>query len=151
MFHKFHIRYNVVFMVGEKRREAGQQVEVRGDAKKPDHHMFVTLKLTLPVAFLAKKSPLRVRMRTTHDKKVLLDNAKYLRDNTSVVDLDPHGSIILVTLICMRIRTKYKSGSASNKNQDPDPHQSDKLDLEPDPDPHQFADDKPKCMEYELM
>jgi hypothetical protein len=28
---------------------------------------------------------------------------------------------------------------------DPDPHQSDKL----DPDPHQFADDKPKCKEYE--
>jgi hypothetical protein len=28
-----------------------------------------------------------------------------------------------------------------------DPHQSDKLG--PDPDPHQFADDKPKCMEYE--
>ncbi len=27
----------------------------------------------------------------------------------------------------------------------PDPHDSDKL----DPDPHQFADDKPKCMEYE--
>jgi hypothetical protein len=28
-------------------------------------------------------------------------------------------------------------------------HKSDKLDPEPDPDPHQFADDKPKCMEYE--
>jgi hypothetical protein len=28
---------------------------------------------------------------------------------------------------------------------DPDPHQSDKL----APDPHQFADDKPKYMEYE--
>jgi hypothetical protein len=26
-----------------------------------------------------------------------------------------------------------------------DPQKSDKL----DPDPHQFADDKPKCMEYE--
>jgi hypothetical protein len=26
-------------------------------------------------------------------------------------------------------------------------HQSDMLD--PDPDPHKFADDKPKCMEYE--
>ncbi len=41
------------------------------------------------------------------------------------------------------------SGSASYTNQDPDlhsdPHQSDKL----DPDPHQFAADKPKCMEYE--
>jgi hypothetical protein len=31
----------------------------------------------------------------------------------------------------------------------PDPHQKDKLDPEPDPDPYQFADDKPKCMEYE--
>jgi hypothetical protein len=30
---------------------------------------------------------------------------------------------------------------------DPDPNQSDKLD--PKPDPHQFADDKPNCMEYE--
>jgi hypothetical protein len=35
------------------------------------------------------------------------------------------------------------------KDLDPDPHprQSDKLD--PDPDSHQFADDKPKCMESE--
>jgi hypothetical protein len=32
-----------------------------------------------------------------------------------------------------------------------DPHQSDQLDPEPDPDPHQFADDKPKCTEYELI
>jgi hypothetical protein len=53
----------------------------------------------------------------------------------------------------MRIRIKKNpytggSGSASNKNQDPDPHQNDKLDPEPDPDMHQFADDKPKCMEY---
>ncbi len=31
----------------------------------------------------------------------------------------------------------------------PDQHQSDKLDEEPDPDGHQFADDKPKCMDYE--
>ncbi len=31
----------------------------------------------------------------------------------------------------------------------PDPHQKDKLDPEPDPDPHLFADDKPKCIEYE--
>ncbi len=30
---------------------------------------------------------------------------------------------------------------------DPDPHQSDKLGT----DPHQFADDRPKCMEYELI
>jgi hypothetical protein len=28
-----------------------------------------------------------------------------------------------------------------------DPHYSDMLD--PEPDPHQFADDKPECMEYE--
>jgi hypothetical protein len=32
---------------------------------------------------------------------------------------------------------KITSGSASNKNQDPDPHQ--------------FADDKPKRMEYKLI
>ncbi len=32
-------------------------------------------------------------------------------------------------------------------NQDPDPHASGKLD--PEPDPHKFADDKPKCIEYE--
>jgi hypothetical protein len=32
----------------------------------------------------------------------------------------------------------------------PDPHQKFfKLDPEMDPDPHQFADVKPKCMEYE--
>ncbi len=47
----------------------------------------------------------------------------------------------------MRIRT------VSNKNQEPDtypdPHQSDKLDPEPDPDPHQFAEETPKCAEYE--
>jgi hypothetical protein len=32
-------------MVGEKRREAGQQVEVRGDAKKPNHHIVNTFRL----------------------------------------------------------------------------------------------------------
>jgi hypothetical protein len=42
-----------------------------------------------------------------------------------------------------------KSGFASNKNQDPDPYHSDNMDPEPDPDSHQFADDKPKWMEYE--
>ncbi len=31
-------------------------------------------------------------------------------------------------------------------NLDPHPHQSDKL----DPDPQQFADDKPKSMEYDI-
>jgi hypothetical protein len=37
------------------------------------------------------------------------------------------------------------SASGSNKNPDPhsDPHKSDKMY------PHQFADDKPKCMDYE--
>ncbi len=30
-----------------------------------------------------------------------------------------------------------------------DPHQSDMLDLETDP--HQFADDKPKCIDYETI
>jgi hypothetical protein len=33
------------------------------------------------------------------------------------------------------------------KRLDSDPHQSDKLDR--DLDPHQFADVRPKCMEYE--
>ncbi len=42
-------------------------------------------------------------------------------------DKDPH-------------QNKYKSGYGSN--QDPDPHQSDELDQ------HQFADDKPKYMDY---
>jgi hypothetical protein len=36
-----------------------------------------------------------------------------------------------------------------NDKLDPDPHQCNKL--ETDPDPHQFADDKPKCMEYEPL
>jgi hypothetical protein len=35
--------------------------------------------------------------------------------------------------------------AASNKHQGLYPHQSDKL----DPDLHQFADDQPKCIEYE--
>jgi hypothetical protein len=39
--------------------------------------------------------------------------------------------------IKIRIRIRIKK--------QPDPHQSDKL----DPDPHHFADDNPKCMEYE--
>jgi hypothetical protein len=42
------------------------------------------------------------------------------------------------------------------KRKDLDPHQSEKLDPDPDqsdkvypdPNPHQFADEKPKCMEY---
>jgi hypothetical protein len=34
-------------------------------------------------------------------------------------------------------------------DQHPDPHLTDKLDQEPNPDLQQFADDKPKCKEYE--
>jgi hypothetical protein len=55
----------------------------------------------------------------------------------------------------IRIASFWLPGSApgfastSYKNQEPNPHQNYKLDPEPDPDPHQFADDKPKCMEYE--
>jgi hypothetical protein len=51
----------------------------------------------------------------------------------------------------IRIKLKGKVGSGSESHQsdqldpDPDPHDSDKL----DPDPYQFADDKPKCIEYE--
>jgi hypothetical protein len=45
-----------------------------------------------------------------------------------------------------QIEIRSAAGSASNKNQDPYPHRSD---FKPDPDPHQFADDKPKCMEFE--
>jgi hypothetical protein len=32
---------------------------------------------------------------------------------------------------------------------DPDPYQSDKTDPDPYLDPHEFADEKPKCLEYE--
>jgi hypothetical protein len=72
------------------------------------------------------------------------EHLKLFRDNLTVLWIRIH--IILVTWIRIRIK---KSGfrSASNKIQDPDPHPGDKLD--PEPDPHQFADDKPKCMEYE--
>ncbi len=48
----------------------------------------------------------------------------------SAVDPDPYGSASF-----------WYAGSAS------DPHQIDQLD--PEPDPHQFAEDKPKCLEYE--
>jgi hypothetical protein len=58
-----------------------------------------------------------------------------------------------VLWIRIRIRIPDLHGSASFGNLDPHPdshpHQSDKLDPELDPDPHQFADDKPKCMEFE--
>jgi hypothetical protein len=56
---------------------------------------------------------------------------------TSSSVVDPYH---FVTWIRIRIKQKYP-------NPHTDPHQSDKLDLEPDP--HQFADDNPKCMEYE--
>jgi hypothetical protein len=56
-------------------------------------------------------------------------NIGNISDKTSVGDPDPHPHQI--------------------KIRDPHPHQSNKLDLEPDPDPHRFADDKPKCMEFE--
>jgi hypothetical protein len=36
-------------------------------------------------------------------------------------------------------------------NLDTDPLQSDKLDPEPDPDPYQFADDKPKWMDFSIF
>jgi hypothetical protein len=42
---------------------------------------------------------------------------------------------------------KYDPYPHKSEKLDPDLRQSDKLDL--DPDPHQFADDKPKCMEHE--
>ncbi len=59
--------------------------------------------------------------------------------------------------------TPYYGTNQPASNPDPetdlDPHQSEKLDpdphphlsnkLDPDPEPHQFADDNPKCMEYE--
>jgi hypothetical protein len=41
----------------------------------------------------------------------------------------------------------YASASIKNPDPNPDAHQSYKLD--PEPDLHQFADDKPKCMEYD--
>ncbi len=45
---------------------------------------------------------------------------------------------------CIRIKLKGRIRSKVIK-QDPDPHQRYNL----NPDPHQFADDNPKCMEYE--
>jgi hypothetical protein len=49
--------------------------------------------------------------------------------------MDPH-----------QIKRKYPDPHQNHKlDPDSEPHQSDKL----DPDPHQFADDKPKCMEDE--
>ncbi len=42
-----------------------------------------------------------------------------------------------------------KINKKKSEKSNPDLHQSDKLDPDPDPDPLQFADDKPKCMDYE--
>jgi hypothetical protein len=47
--------------------------------------------------------------------------------------------------IQIRIRISLVTQIRIRIKQDPDPHQSDKLNL----DPHQFADNKPKCMEFE--
>jgi hypothetical protein len=64
---------------------------------------------------------------------------------------DKHARLVSFPILWIRIIlvTWIRTGSASNKNQDP--HQNEKLDPEPepDPDPHQFADYKPKCMDYE--
>jgi hypothetical protein len=49
------------------------------------------------------------------------------------------GSAWILTILVFWIRIHIK------KN--PDPYRSDKLN--PEPEPHQFADDKPNCMEYE--
>ncbi len=45
-------------------------------------------------------------------------------------------------LFCFSVAWRYGTGRVIY----PDPHQSVKL--EPDQDPHQFADDRPICMEY---
>jgi hypothetical protein len=47
----------------------------------------------------------------------------------------------------LRIRIRMDPHQIERYDPDRDPHQSDKVDLEPHP--HQFADDKPKCMDYE--
>jgi hypothetical protein len=59
--------------------------------------------------------------------------------------------LLLTPHQCYESGSASRSAFASNKNQDPDPHRSDMLDPESDPHPHQFADDKPKRLEYELI
>jgi hypothetical protein len=60
----------------------------------------------------------------------------------------------------LRIRGRIDPHHFGNLDSHPDPHPHQikiriririhiKVDPEPDPHPHQFADDKPKCMEYE--
>jgi hypothetical protein len=44
-----------------------------------------------------------------------------------------------------------KINEKKSEKSNPDQHQSDKLDPYPDTDPLQFADDKPKCMEFESI
>jgi hypothetical protein len=43
-------------------------------------------------------------------------------------------------------KNQFQNGPDATIVADLDPHQSDKLD--PDPHRHQFAEDKPKCIEY---
>jgi hypothetical protein len=60
-------------------------------------------------------------------------------------------------VLLIRIRKDPHHFGNQDPHPDPHPHQRkiqirikiDKLDPEPDLDPHQFADVKPKCMEYE--
>jgi hypothetical protein len=59
-------------------------------------------------------------------------NFKIFLPHNSVVDLDPH-----------QIKREDPDPQQIYKL-DQDPHQSDKLEADPD----QFADDKPKCVEY---
>jgi hypothetical protein len=64
---------------------------------------------------------------------------------------------VLWIRIRIRIRIRKDPHNFDNLDPHPDPHQIKirfhikiyKLDPEPDLDPHQFADVKPKCMEYE--
>jgi hypothetical protein len=52
---------------------------------------------------------------------------------------------VLWIRIRLKLKGRIRNRIRTNVKQDPDPLQSDKLDL----DPHQFADDKPNCMENE--
>jgi hypothetical protein len=67
---------------------------------------------------------------------------------TSAVDPDPHPDSRGSASFWLP-GSAPGSASTSYKNQEPNPHHNDKLDPEPNQDPQQFADDKPKCMEYE--
>ncbi len=67
------------------------------------------------------------------------------------MDLAPHQSDANLRPLVYRHSRAPDSGPHQSDKLDPypDPHQSGKLGL--DPDPQQFADDMPKCMEYELL